>query len=59
MFINEYGKREDPTVVLLAPMMVSGKELYRLMKPYFKGDKTLDEIIPIIEDRVSTVLAER
>ncbi len=29
------------------------------MKPYFKGDKTLDEIIPIIEDRVSTVLAER
>ncbi len=37
MFINEYGKREDPTVVLLAPMMVSGKELYRLMKPYFKG----------------------
>ncbi len=28
MFINEYGKKEDPTVVLLAPMMVSGEELY-------------------------------
>lgn len=29
------------------------------MQPYFKGDKTLDEIIPIIEDRVTTVLSER
>lgn len=37
MVINEYGKREDPTVVLLAPMMVSGEELCRLMRPYFKG----------------------
>lgn len=37
MYINEYGSRDDPTIVLLAPMMVSGSELYTLMKPYFKG----------------------
>lgn len=37
MFINEYGNRDDPTIVLLAPMMVSGSDLYDLMKPYFKG----------------------
>ena len=37
MLINEYGRRDDPTVVLLAPMMVSGEELCRLMQPYFKG----------------------
>ena len=37
MFINEYGSREDPTVILLAPMMVSGSNLYDLMKPFFKG----------------------
>ena len=37
MFIREYGRRDDPTIILLAPMMVSGTDLYRLMKPYFKG----------------------
>lgn len=37
MYINEYGKREDPVIVLLAPMMVSGSDLYRLMKPYITG----------------------
>lgn len=37
MFINEYGSRDDPTVILLAPMMVSGADLYSLMKPYLKG----------------------
>lgn len=37
MFINEYGRRDDPTVILLAPMMVSGTDLYELMKPYFKS----------------------
>jgi pimeloyl-ACP methyl ester carboxylesterase len=37
MFINEYGNKGDPTIVLLAPMMVSGSDLYELMKPYFKG----------------------
>ena len=37
MFINEYGNRDNPTIVLLAPMMVSGADLYELMKPYFKG----------------------
>ena len=38
MFINEFGSRNDPTIVLLAPMMVSGMDLYHLMQPYFKGD---------------------
>ena len=37
MFINEYGSREDPTIILLAPMMVSGTDLYDLMRPYWKG----------------------
>ena len=26
MFINEYGKRDDPTVILPAPMMISGSD---------------------------------
>lgn len=38
MFINEYGGRDDPTMILLAPMMVSGSDLYRLMKPHFRND---------------------
>ena len=33
MFIHEYGSRDDPTVILLAPMMVSGTVLYTLMSP--------------------------
>lgn len=37
MFIHEYGSRELPTIVLLAPMMVSGTDLYGLMAPHFKG----------------------
>lgn len=35
MFINEYGSRGDSTIILLAPMMVSGTDLYQLMQPYF------------------------
>ena len=35
MFIHEYGSKEDPLVLFLAPMMVSGEDLYRLMHPYF------------------------
>ena len=31
MFINEYGNRNDPTVILLAPMMISGSDLYGQM----------------------------
>ncbi len=38
MYINEYGNRTKPLVVLLAPMMVSGSDLYKLMSPYLKGD---------------------
>ncbi len=37
MFIHEYGNRDDPTVILLSPMMVSGTDLYGLMLPHFKG----------------------
>ncbi|MBR0311606.1 MAG: hypothetical protein IJQ98_04335 [Oscillospiraceae bacterium] len=37
MVIIKYGNRDNPTIVLLTPMMVSGADLYDLMKPYFKG----------------------
>ena len=37
VFINEYGSRDDPTVILLAPMMISGSDLYEQMSPYFRG----------------------
>ena len=37
MFINEYGNRKDPTVILLAPMMISGTDLYERMSPFFRG----------------------
>lgn len=35
MYVNEYGKADDPVIILLAPMMVSGSDLYELMSPYF------------------------
>ena len=35
MFINEYGDENNPLFLLLAPMMVSGEDLYQLMHPYF------------------------
>lgn len=38
MFFHEYGSPDLPKVILLAPMMVSGEDLYQLMKPYFKGE---------------------
>ena len=31
MFVNEYGDKHNPLVLLLAPMMVSGADLYQLM----------------------------
>ncbi len=37
MFVNEYGNRNDPTIVLLAPMMISGSDLYDQMRQYFRG----------------------
>ncbi len=37
MFINEFGNRNDPTVILLAPMMISGTDLYDQMSPFFRG----------------------
>ncbi len=38
MFINEYGNPKNPKLILLAPMMVSGSDLYNLMCPYLKGN---------------------
>ena len=38
MFINEYGDKNNPLVLLLAPMMVSGEDLYQLMHPFFKHE---------------------
>lgn len=35
MYINEYGQSGAPVVIMLAPMMVSGSDLYELMSPYF------------------------
>ena len=29
MFIHEYGDKNDPLVLLLAPMMVSGEDLHQ------------------------------
>ena len=37
MFINEYGNRNDPTIILFAPMMISGADLYGQMRPFFQG----------------------
>ena len=41
MFINEYGDKNNPLVLLLAPMMVSGEDLYQLMHPFFKHDSSI------------------
>lgn len=37
MYINEYGNPDDPKLILLAPMMVSGSDLYNIMSPYLKA----------------------
>ena len=38
MYINEFGSKDKPVIILLAPMMVSGQDLYNLMSPYLKGE---------------------
>lgn len=38
MVIHEYGNPEKPKIVLLAPMMVSGEDLVRIMSPHLKGE---------------------
>ncbi len=38
MYVNEYGTPGNPVIVLLAPMMVSGSDLYELMSPHFSRD---------------------
>ena len=36
MFINEYGDTNAPKIILLAPMMISGKDIYNILSPHFK-----------------------
>jgi len=45
MFINEYGDKNNPLFLLLAPMMVSGEDLYQLMHEelYGGGDRSSAE----------------
>lgn len=38
MYINEYGNKAAPVIILLAPMMVSGQNMYELMNPHLKGE---------------------
>ncbi len=35
MYINTYGNKKDPVILLLAPILVCGENIYQLMKPYF------------------------
>ena len=37
MYFNVYGNKNDPVILLLAPMMASGSDLYQQMHPYFNG----------------------
>lgn len=37
MYINEYGDKTAPIIILLAPMMVSGQDIYEMMKPHMNG----------------------
>ncbi|WP_329886481.1 hypothetical protein [Pseudoramibacter faecis] len=37
MYIHEYGDKENPSVILLVSMLISGEDLYKLMSPHFKG----------------------
>ena len=38
MFIHEYGSGDDPLILLLAPMMVSGENLYHRMRSHLTGN---------------------
>ncbi|SDJ28654.1 hypothetical protein [Streptococcus equinus] len=38
MYFHEFGDFSLPKIVLLAPMMISGENLYHLVKPYLKGE---------------------
>ncbi len=37
MTINAYGNPSDPAVILLAPLLVSGEDIYSYMSPFFTG----------------------
>ena len=38
MYINEYGNPENQKLILLAPMMISGENIYELVSPHLKGE---------------------
>ncbi len=38
MYINEYGDPNDPVIVALHPMSITGEDLYEALKPNLKGD---------------------
>lgn len=38
MYVNEFGDKDKPVIVMLAPMMLSGLDLYNLIHPYLKGE---------------------
>ncbi len=38
MVINQYGAPNLPIIILLAPMMISGSDIYKIMKPCFEGE---------------------
>jgi pimeloyl-ACP methyl ester carboxylesterase len=37
MYIREYGDPADPVVILLAPMLLSGEDIYNIVSPHLKG----------------------
>ena len=43
MFINEYGDKNNPLFLLLAPMMVSGKDGYDFAKMMTKNFERITE----------------
>lgn len=38
MFIHEYGNSNNPTIILLHPMEVTGVDLYNIIAPHLKGE---------------------
>ncbi len=38
MYINEYGDPNDPIILALHPMSITGEDLYEALKPYLSGN---------------------
>ena len=37
IYVHEYGDPSDPLIVLLAPMLLSGEDIYNIVSPHLKG----------------------